>query len=289
MPIHDKTENPSTTSLWELVASNEILLRGKNLPFFLNGLFAEEGDRFGFDCNYTCAVDSVMALVEAILMSKNYNEEDTNISNSVISEVKMILQYRLENNYSWHHSLRNQLWSKLASQFPGSFKPLGRVDAHVEEPLQDIGKLWPIEVVCSPVCSCCEQILGDFSCVFDYIPIISSPKRGPLLHKAYSLFELVLYRIGSYVRGILQKKLRCFTCGGSAKLETIPIEDIKLPSFVFLNLFLDDTKFINTFCDSCELEDNVKIGNYSLEFVSALLAQNLHVPYPRFADIFIKV
>ena len=69
-----------------------------------------------------------MALVEAILMSKNYNEEeDTNITNNVISEVKMILQYRLENNYSWHHSLRNQLWSKLASQFPGSFKPLGRV------------------------------------------------------------------------------------------------------------------------------------------------------------------
>ena len=71
MPIHDKTENPNTTSFWELVASKEILLRGKNLPFFLNGFFAEQSDRFGFDCNYTCAVDSVMALVEAILMSKN--------------------------------------------------------------------------------------------------------------------------------------------------------------------------------------------------------------------------
>ena len=77
----------------------------KKIPFFQNGCFANKGERLSED-NYSCAVDSFIAMGESILLCGNYKSIDHCIGFSpILQEIMAIVVWRLKNHFSWNHPL----------------------------------------------------------------------------------------------------------------------------------------------------------------------------------------
>jgi hypothetical protein len=199
----------------------------------------------------------------------------------LLQEVKKILLHRLRNMLSWSHFLRNSLWNLMASSFPETIAPIGKVTASVDEAVQELGKLWPIQVIVNTVCSEpeCGKNLGKFSCVFDYILTLSSPLKGPLKDTNYSLCDLIVDRISHYVKNILRHKIRCIYCGGFPQHTGVALSNLKIPSFLFLNFILVEggsNNMFNDFKDSCLLEPYLQLESLNLELLSAVMSSQMH-------------
>ena len=77
------------------------VLEGQNLAFFHSGCFAPKEERLSqTGSNYTCAIDTLIALGEAILISGNDKSVAHAISFSpLLLEIKSVLVWRLENEF----------------------------------------------------------------------------------------------------------------------------------------------------------------------------------------------
>ena len=255
---------------------------GKDLEYFENGCFAKTDEKLSPGSNYSCAIDSFSSFVESILSSGNFKAVNKVMEFSpLLQEVKKILLHRLRNMLSWSHFLRNSLWNLMASSFPETIAPIGKVTASVDEAVQELGKLWPIQVIVNTVCSEpeCGKNLGKFSCVFDYILTLSSPLKGPLKDTNYSLCDLIVDRISHYVKNILRHKIRCIYCGGFPQHTGVALSNLKIPSFLFLNFILVEggsNNMFNDFKDSCLLEPYLQLESLNLELLSAVMSSQMH-------------
>ena len=68
--IFSKVDQSSDTSLADVIEKNKMIFLPKKIPYFLNGCFARQFEKQSIS-NYTCAIDSFLALGEAILLSSN--------------------------------------------------------------------------------------------------------------------------------------------------------------------------------------------------------------------------
>ena len=119
-------------SLESILAHYKYLLKKDKLPFFLNGCKADISEKVSVD-NFTCAVDSLYAIGEAVLLSYNEKEVNAKVETSpLLIEISKVLKWRLKNDFSWNHSLRNPLWNMIASSQSYAFKPIGKITASVE-------------------------------------------------------------------------------------------------------------------------------------------------------------
>ena len=140
-------------SLDSILAHYKYLLKKDKLPFFLNGCKADISEKVSVD-NFTCAVDSLYAIGEAVLLSYNEKEVNAKVETSpLLIEISKVLKWRLKNDFSWNHSLRNPLWNMIASSHPYAFEPLGKITASGEPAIIDLANLWPTTVVADIVCS----------------------------------------------------------------------------------------------------------------------------------------
>ena len=65
---------------------------------------------------------------------------------------------------------------------------------------------------------------------------------------------------------------------GLARHTGIEVDNMKLPSFLFLNFILEgpSNTYCNSFKDSCILEEELKIGNQNLELIHGLMSSQQH-------------
>ena len=250
------------------------VLEGQNLAFFHNGCFAPKEERFSqTGSNYTCAIDTLIALGEAILLSGNDKSVAHAMSFSpLLLEIKSVLVWRLENEFKWNHSLRNEVWKLLATHFPVAICPIGKVTAVIEPGVQELEKLWYAEVIVETVCreAGCGNYLGRFRVVSEQL-VLSSPLKGELKNKEYTLSELFLNTFSNHVNNIIRHKVRCSRrgCGGLAKHTGIFPENLKIPPFLFLNFHLmgSPSYYHNDFKDSCVLKQDLQLGKTNLNLL----------------------
>ena len=199
-----------------IIEMKKRVLEGQNLAFFHSGCFAPKEERLSqTGSNYTCAIDTLIALGEAILNDKSVAHA---ISFSpLLLEIKSVLFWRLENEFKWTHSLINEVWKLLASHFPVAICPIGKVTAVIEPGVQELEKLWYAEVIVETVCreAGCGNYLGRFRVVSEQL-VLSSPLTGELKNKNYTLSELFLNTFSNHVNNIIRHKVRCSKrgCGG---------------------------------------------------------------------------
>ena len=83
-----------------------------------------------------------------------------------------------------------------------------------------------------------------------------------------------------HVNNIIRHKSRCsnVTCRGFAKHTGITYQNLKIPSFLFLNFLVEGTgnNLFNNFKDSCVLEQTLKLGRHQLELLCGLMASQGH-------------
>ena len=268
--------------LARIIDANKQIFTEERVPYFLNGCFAKQEEKLSVT-NYSCAIDSFLALGEAILSCGNVESIAHSIGFSpLLQEILSVLIWRLENEFKWNHALRNPLWQLLASSFPQAITPIGKVTAAVEPAVLELGKLWPITVVTNAVCSedGCGIFLGSFKFVFEESLILSPPKNCDLKNKNYRLSELFLNRINKHVNNVLRHKVRCSVenCGGLAMHTGIPVENMKIPPFLFLSFLVEGSpsNYYNNFKDSCILEQELKIGKCHLNLLCGLMSSQLH-------------
>ena len=283
-PESNEKENMETkideNSLVQLLNENKDIFKDNKLMYFQNGCFASREERKS-ESNYTCAIDSLISLGETILISGNFKSVAEKIDFCpLLKEIHSVLQWRLQNNYSWSHRLRNSTWDMLAAAFPQAFTPLGKVTATVEPPVLEIGRLWPVMVIVDAFCSECNHPLGQYSYQLEDPILLSSPKNGSLRNKNYTLSELFKNRLDKHVNTVLRHKVICNNggCRGLARHGGIGVDNMKLPSFLFLNFILEgpSNTYCNDFKDSCILEEDMKIGHQNLELIHGLMSSQQH-------------
>ena len=197
-----------------------------------------------------------------------------------MQEVKKILIWRLQNCFNWSHEIRNSLWNLLAESFPEAFTPIGKVTAAVEPAVWEISKLWPLIVVFDIICSDCRDFLGSYNYEVDNSFILSPPKNCDLKHKNYRLDQLFLSRVDKHVKNVARHKVRCkrSACGGLGVNTEITFQHMKIPSFLFLNFFVEGigNNLFNNFKDSCILEDKLMLGKNEMDLLCGLMAARNH-------------
>ena len=276
-------ENKNRNRLPNITDLKKSVLEGQNLAFFHNGCFASKKERLSqTGSNYTCAIDAIIALGEALLLSGNDNSIAHAIDFSLLLlEIKSVLVWRLENDFKWTHSLRNKVWELLATYFPAAICPIGKVTAVIEPGVQEIEKLWYLEVIVETKCSeaGCDKYLGRFRVVSEQL-VLSSPMKGELKDKDYTLSELFLNTFSNHVNNILRHKVRCSKreCAGLAMHTGILPENLKVPPFLFFNFHLMGSAsfYYNDLKDSCVLEQNLLLGETSLNLLCGLMSSQLH-------------
>ena len=70
-------------SLDSIVAHYKYLLKKDQLPFFLHGCKADISEKVSVD-NFTCAVDSLYAIGEAVLLTYNEKEVNAKVETSLL-------------------------------------------------------------------------------------------------------------------------------------------------------------------------------------------------------------
>ena len=253
------------------------------IRFFKNGCFAPKDEKFSKSgSNYSCAIDSVLAMGEALLLSGNSESISYSMKFSpLLEEARKALSWRLDHDFHWNHSLRNSLWQYLATTFPQAYCPIGKVTAVVEPAVKDLEKLWFVEVIVDTVCSAddCGSGLGTFHLVCEEL-MLSSPKNCDLKNKQYNLPKLFLNRLSKHVNIVLGCKVRCTnkTCTGRARHTGIQYENLKVPSFLFLSVHVigNSNHYFNDLKDSCTLDENIEIGSSRLNLLCSLMTSQLH-------------
>ena len=256
------------------------VFESQQLPFFLNGCFATAEQKIS-ESNYTCAIDSVLAVCEAILLTHECKNPEE-IEDSVLREAMKILDWRLRNKYQWNHPLRNSFWNILSIKFPQAIQPLGRVDALAEFPMFHLNRIWPLVVKFELFCSerNCSASLGEFTYKFEDPILVSHPFNSELALSDYDLSELCLNRINKQVSKNARYKVRCSqaSCPGVAKPEVILPSNLKIGKYFFLNFgIVGNGPDLSLNCrDSCVLDNVLKIGENNLELCSVLFASQQH-------------
>ena len=280
--IMDVDESKSTSTLFpDDLQEYWKTFEGQALSFFQNGCFAKKEDIFSTgSSNYSCAVDSLLNVGEAVILSGNTKSVLHKINYSpILQEVKKSLIWRLNNKYHWNHGLRNPLWKYLASSFPQAFCPIGKVTAAVEPAMKELEKLWLVEIILDTVCSECGNDLGTFHLACEEI-LLSAPKNRQPKNLNYTLTDLYLDRLDKHANNVLSHKIKCnnIACSGRAKHKGLDYENIKIPPFLFFNFHVagNQNNYHNDLKDSCILEENIHMANNRLKLLCGLMATQAH-------------
>ena len=252
----------------------EAVFQSRQIPYFHNGCFALPEEKVS-ETNFTCAIDSVLSVCEALLLSNKDREEK--FGDPVLSEAQRILNWRLANNLQWTHSLRQGFWDILSSKFPAAIQPLGRVDAMAEFPMFHLNKLSPLKIKVHLSCSECLAELGTYYYDFDEPCLVSHPLNSVLNN--YTLAELLGDRINKRISRVSKLKVKCSSCQGHPK-HFIQQGGFKFGNFFIINFGIVTPETggeLSLNCrDSCILKENLELDGNCLTLNSVLFASRQH-------------
>ena len=210
------------------------------LPFFING--CRDADVSG--PNYTCAPDTVFSVIEATVLSGIGGELWQDRADPVLGPALDMIRWRLDNNFSWSHQLRDEYWKKLCQLFPAEFLPKGTVTAAVDKAIEYLSNKAPVKVVFSVHCLSCEGDMGWFQWTFEG-PLILSTEN--LKKVPENLSELCLVMISRHLKQLLSpgaERIRCTDCGSwGGRTPSISTSNLLLPSVIMLG-FLVKTRVL---------------------------------------------
>ena len=159
VPVKKASDNGScNTKLADLIVrARESVFSEQNIYFYKNGCFADSNEKISPD-NYTCAIDTIIAIGENMILNCSQDEKIENNNIRLMGKIKGSLHWRLTNDYNWKHSLRTPLWNDLAELFPTDFKPLGKIDAKIDNSVAEL--MTPVSVEFVAACDTCGCSLG---------------------------------------------------------------------------------------------------------------------------------
>ena len=239
----------------------------ENLPFFQNGSYLTQGTS---EQNFTCAVDAIEGMIEAILLSpagKHWLEKN----DQLVRSVNKILNWRMENQFGWNHSLRTELWDLLCNMFPSQFTPRGTIQATVDEAIEHLSKVDPLWILYQMECKHCHTSMGTVKHSFERPVFLST-----LNVDSTDLEELLPELVCRYLKSIIGplRLLKCDSCGGIGVKEPSQSKiDIYWPKilFLWLNILMHDKQNVK-----CGIKECLLIGRSSASY--SLVSSIVHQP-----------
>ena len=189
----------------------------------------------------SCAVDSARSVVEAILLNQGgtkFSGSENFKAREVIEAVKLILAWRLQNEYKFREKDRERFWDILMKHFPESFKPKGNINAAIKPVMDALVQGQPLEVIFTASClnAKCKQEIGTLRYKFEDAPCAYSLNifQGRISNLDERLPEIVqksLKRISMKEA----KRIRCLQCKTfGAKISPIEPSHLKIPNVLII-------------------------------------------------------
>ena len=190
---------------------------------------------------YSCVVDSVIAVNQAILLNQGGTQfyESTNSSaRAVIEVVKKVLAYRLRNEFDFTERERNKVWKVLLQHFPEAFKPKGTNKASIKPVMDALAQGQPVEVIFTATCwkPACKKLIGTYRYKFMEAPCAKSlnPIRGRIANLDEKLTEIIEKSL-KQISLPNAKKIRCIECKTfGARVSPITSSFLKIPNVLIL-------------------------------------------------------
>ena len=195
---------------------------------------------------YSCVVDTVIAVNEAILLNQGgtqFYENRNSKAREVIDVVKKVLAWRLRNEYQFTARERNKVWEILLKQFPKAFKPKGTNKASIKPVMDALVQGQPIEVIFTANCldPACKEVIGTYKYKFNEAPPCAKSVghiRGRIPSLNEKLTEIIHKSLKQNLKQITMrdaKKIRCLKCKTfGATISPIESSDLKIPNVLIL-------------------------------------------------------
>ena len=224
------------------------------------------------------------SIIEAVLLSQS-GFAWSNSGDSLVKAAGDIVQWRLDNEFSWNHEIREQFWSKLCQMFPAEMLPKGTVTAALDAAVDYLARIAPIQVVVSAECFECQNDMGWFvyQCESSLEINTTNLKIVPKC-----LADLYLAMISRQMRKLLGpggKRVQCISCGNwGAAVPDITISNLSLPPVVTLGFLVKQNGSQTV---SCTMEDTFMLGTNDYKLTGVILSQPMHfVAVTRIQDKF---
>ena len=242
------------------------------LPFFRNGCYAE----FKQGSNYTCAPDTIYSVVEAVILANSkggqiWHDE----SDLLLLPALDIVKWRILNNFSWEHELRNQFWNGLCELFPNEMLPRGTVNAALDSAVEYLSTKVPLEVVFSLQCFKCEQHLGWFHYQYEtplFIDTANLKKKVP-----EALSDLCLIMISKQIKQLISRggrRVSCALCGSmGGKLDNISTANLRLPPVLILGFGIKQRGGQTV---ECKVEEEMYFDVEKFSLTAAVISKPMH-------------
>ena len=211
-------------------------------------------------------------MLDSIFLADNgLNFKQQAKKNETVSEGYKVLVWRLRNNFSWDHYIRNDFWLSLGKRFPSSILPFGRVDAGCDLPMNDLASIDPVKVLFQAQCRSCKEVSGLFTYAYEEAVWIMNSSKSECL----DLPGQIIASIKRQVKRQSVKLIKCTKegCQDRCIPTEITLSNIAIPNFLFL--FFPDN--LNEMNDACTLDETISFQTTKQKFLlSALVYQPNH-------------
>ena len=224
------------------------------------------------------------SIIECVLLSQS-GCVWRNSGDSLVKAAGDVVQWRIDNGFSWNHDIREQFWSKLCQMFPAEMLPKGTVTAAIDAAVDYLARIAPVEVVVRAKCFQCQTDMGWFAYQFENSLEINTTNMKIVPD---CLAELYLAMISRQMRKLLGpggKRVKCISCGNwGAAVPDITLSNLHLPPVLMFG-FLVRRNGPQTV--KCKMEDSFMLGTIDYNLTGVVLSQPMHfVAVTRIEDKF---
>ena len=232
----------------------------KKLPFATNACRKKIGK--GEEKMFSCAIDTVSCVVEAILVNTcgpSFSQTASGKTKLIVQAVQEPLSWRLRNGFKWNENLRNGLWDSLLTNFSDSFSPKGRGTASIDKVINEFASCQPVQVVFTAICTdgngnCKTRNMGDYRLILIYLTTklasnhfrytfdvalfshqLKLSIRGPMPTLAEKLPEIISRQLKEYLRPEA-RRIQCLHCKSfGANFLKLDASNLKVPNIFFVH------------------------------------------------------
>ena len=224
------------------------------------------------------------SIIECVLLSQS-GCVWRNSGDSLVKAAGDVVQWRIDNGFSWNHDIREQFWSKLCQMFPAEMLPKGTVTAAIDAAVDYLARIAPVEVVVRAKCFQCQTDMGWFAYQLENSLEINTTNMKIVPD---CLAELYLAMISRQMRKLLGpggKRVKCISCGNwGAAVPDITLSNLHLPPVLMFG-FLVRRNGPQTV--KCKMEDSFMLGTIDYNLTGVVLSQPMHfVAVTRIEDKF---